>query len=173
MSVRTTPATGATTESSATARPVAPGRGPGRRLAVAGVPSALGIGGLLLSAQLGVWDESLPGPGFYPLLASALITGAGVTLFLRQSDAELEDATPGETARVALGIGLLLAYAVLFPLLGVVTTSFVISLLWLKVLARESWRTSLAIAVGATAFIYVLFVRLLQLPLPLDAFLPR
>lgn len=173
MAVRPILEVGGKKEAPAAAPSRVRGRASGRRLAVAGVPCAVGIGGLVISARLGIWDGQLPGPGFYPMLASALITGSAFALLVRQDDSELERAEPGEPRRVALGIGLLLAYAVAFPLLGVVTTSFIISVLWLKVLARESWRLSLAVAAAATAFIYVLFVRLLQLPLPLDAFLPR
>jgi len=137
------------------------------------MPIILGLFGSLMSGQLGVWDETRPGPGFYPLLASLIIIGTGVSLSLRRNPGEVEAGLPKEASRVLLGVCVLLVYAVAFTLLGVVTTSFITCLLWLKLLARMPWRSSLLISAGASVAIYLLFVRVLQLPLPLDAFLGR
>jgi hypothetical protein len=62
---------------------------------------------------------------------------------------------------------------VLLATLGVVTASTIIGVLWLRFLVRERWRVALTVPVLTGLAIYMVFIRLLDVPLPVDAFLPR
>lgn len=137
------------------------------------VPALVGIAALSQAIRLGVWADGRPGPGLWPLLASVVLIAAAVVVVVQSDRRDVEGLLAGELRRVGLGVALLALFAVMFILVGVVSAAFVVALLWLRLLARESWRTSVLVAAAAAATLYLVFVWLLAVPLPLDAFLPR
>jgi putative tricarboxylic transport membrane protein len=60
----------------------------------------------------------------------------------------------------------LLAYSWLFERIGFEIPTALLLLLWLKVIGRESWKSSIIITVVATAVFYLLFVTGLGVSLP-------
>jgi len=118
-----------------------------------GLPKLLGIGLAVLSIALGI-QTYLEMRKTQQTNASAAVTGK-----------ERED---GETSHLKafglLGIGVL--YIVLLPVLGyAVTAAATFAAVATYAGLKPSFRT-VAFAVGAAAVYYVLFVRILQIPLP-------
>jgi hypothetical protein len=127
------------------------------------------------SLQLPLGAPRMPGSGFFPLVLGlalmALAAGHGVQLYLaRQKTAPSEvTVTPqgdGQTRRVGLFVAGVIAAVVLLKPLGYLLSSFLLMLALLQILGVRSWYASIAIALGSAAACYVVFVRLLQIPLP-------
>lgn len=133
--------------------------GPLALVAVAGVS-------LFLAWDYGLWSFGSPGAGLMPSLAAALVVVASL-LALREKrapDTE-EDGEPdhGRVARYMAGLVLLPPAIIavgMLPALGL----FILVLL--RFAERMNWWAALAIAASSTAASWLLFERLLQVPLP-------
>jgi len=132
----------------------------------------------VLSLQLPLGALRMPGSGFFPftlgLALMALAAGHGIQLHLARpkATARRDSASPaapegnGATRRVALFVaGVIAAVALLQPL-GYTLSSFLLMLALLQILGIRRWYSSLAIALGSAVVCHIVFVRLLQIPLP-------
>ena len=141
----------------------------------------------VFSYKLGLGSFREPGPGLWPMLISlGLLVTATASLFAPEPDEEVmlddddqEYATAdgdGEAvvARsrgvidLAVAVSSLLVFVVAFNWLGMVLPTFALLLLWLRFLGRESWLQATVVALSITAGIWLIFVRVLALPLPTD-----
>ncbi|MDR7400986.1 MAG: tripartite tricarboxylate transporter TctB family protein [Armatimonadota bacterium] len=113
-----------------------------------------------------------PGPGLFPQLLGALLVIAGVALVVGSvagGRARVRRALLGGSRRERLS-ALLVVAAVIFYIVAVTRLGFaVVSVLILSGLmaalgVRVRW--SVLIGVGTTVVLYVLFARLLRVPLP-------
>lgn len=68
--------------------------------------------------------------------------------------------------QTAVSVLTLLVFAAVLPLIGFEIPSLLLTFVWLRFLGKESWVSSVAISVGTVAAFYILFVLLLQIPLP-------
>ncbi|MER6561775.1 tripartite tricarboxylate transporter TctB family protein [Streptomyces sp. NPDC001027] len=136
------------------------------------VPALIGLAAAIESVRLGVWVDSRPGPGLWPLLAATLTVVAGVVTALTDQSA-FEGLQSGELKRVLLALGLLSLFAAFFEQIGIFSSSVVLVTAWLRCVAGSTWKTSVLTGVASAVSCYVLFVELLALPLPVDAFLVR
>ena len=149
-----------------------------------------GITGLILlaiSLVLLVKSFQLPslpivpvGPGFYPAIVLSFMAAASALLVLQDivkhraaSPAGAGDTPPRRYRLVVIAFAIVGAYVVLLPLAGfrVATLLFVAALqaaLGRPRTARE-WAVLVAIAVGATVAVYVVFERYLLVLLPRGA----
>jgi len=142
--------------------------------AAGGVACGLGFAVFLLATL------SMDGSGHYPLAYSQLLIAAIAVLFVasglrdwRQAriataahpDAVPADA-PGGTAPMLVTIALCVAYAAAWGLLGfaLATLAYVAAQLW--VLQRRHWTDLLAVPAGITLLVWLVFDKLLLLPLP-------
>lgn len=145
------------------------------------------VAGLLLAAFFGaaLWEafsfqygtEFAPGPGFAPVWLSAI--GLAVSLLIAmhgfralrsrgtsQAAPEPPSLEKWGVARVALTLLGLSAMIALVPMLGL-TLSLVGFLLYLTlVVQRHALWVSLVTSVGTAAFVYLVFVRFLEVPVP-------
>ncbi len=149
-----------------------------------GVPAALlvvamiyGREALNIKAQ---FDEGLVGPAFLPLLLTAIVVLGLLGILLKQwrlsASAELDSfdesegeglsAEHGKPARVALSV---LAYTLMFKLLGYVLATVLLAyaLLTLFEYASGQTRRKLAVAVCMTLVFHVLFSVCFSVRLPL------
>jgi putative tricarboxylic transport membrane protein len=135
------------------------------RLAGAAAPAALfalGAFGAWSALRYGVWDGG-PGAGMLPGLASvALCIFAAVAAFER-SDQQGE---PAHVPRLAGYVAGLAGFALLMGPLGAVLAIIALFVWTLGLVERWPWRRVLLIAAAAALFAWVLFDRLLQVPLP-------
>ena len=104
------------------------------------------------------------GPKALPYLVAGMLALAGVVALLRPEDEpELPDGPA--VARMAAAVAAFLGYAALLPFLGFfLSTTLVVTALAL--LYRGPLAGSLAAAAALSGFLWLLFVRVLSLPLP-------
>ncbi|TCO44522.1 tripartite tricarboxylate transporter TctB family protein [Kribbella antiqua] len=143
-----------------------PHAGPWSQLGAAVVTGLIGVAGVVGSLGLGLGRLTAPGPGLWPFVVSVVITTLSVVLALtgrRGTDTEKFSRASVMTAIAVLTLVLL---ALLLPLIGFEIPSLLLTFVWLRFLGKESWRSSIAISVATVAAFYLLFVVLLQIPLP-------
>jgi putative tricarboxylic transport membrane protein len=120
--------------------------------------------------QYPYWGDNGPGPGFLPfwlgvvmaVLASMLLVGA-----LRSRDPGEPWLPRGEgLRRLVLVLGLTALLVALLEVVGMVVGTVLFIAVLLRVLDRESWRRTLAVALGVAGFNYLVFTLWLRVPLP-------
>lgn len=123
----------------------------------------------------GARSEAEPGPRAFPLLlgAALFVLGAIMTasaFFAARRGAAEGDTQPvtrREAAVVAGTFGLLILYAFLLEKAGFVISTFIVIVLAMRgILRRPSWLLTLLLAGGVTLVCWVVFVVLLEAPLP-------
>ncbi|WP_157551176.1 tripartite tricarboxylate transporter TctB family protein [Nocardioides jensenii] len=115
--------------------------------------------------DLEIRSLSEPGPGMWPLIVSSVMGISSLLLIVRDIP---EDYEPWSlrSARVLGGIAVLAAFVWFFDVLGFVPSAFLILFIWMKVLAHESWRLSLLLAVAGAFSLNYIFVDVFAVPFP-------
>jgi putative tricarboxylic transport membrane protein len=136
----------------------------------------LGVGIFFIIASFGfsIWDRYGPGPGFFPLCLGFLFSILSVLLFvmkvLSQQEGErlgAQDSLRFSTIQpTVLYLGLLVLFFLFFERLGSLLTILFFMVGVLIGLAKRPVRQSLTISIVTSALTYVIFVRLLGVPLP-------
>jgi putative tricarboxylic transport membrane protein len=144
------------------------------------------IGGILLIAFFGaaLWEASsfqygtefAPGPGFAPVWISvlgiviALVVALGAWRRLRRTHAEPkqndEPLDRNGLFRVAMTLIGLLGLVAAAPWLGFVPSIFAFLLFLTLFVQRLSVPTAIGASLGTVVFVYIVFVRLLEVPIP-------
>lgn len=108
------------------------------------------------------------GPKVYPGLLSIILASLSIILIVTGSSQYDRNITSlGLSRRFIPLVGFAAAYTVLLPLLGfVLATMFLLFASFYLVGERNLW-LNLIVALGATAFIYLLFTGLLGIAIPL------
>lgn len=124
----------------------------------------------------GARSEAEPGPRAFPVLLGATLFGLGlfitVSSFLAArlpgaAENVLASVTRHEAFIVGGTILLLMLYAFLLETAGFVLSTPVVVILAMRVLLRrQPWVLTLLLAVGATSICWLIFVGLLEAPLP-------
>lgn len=136
------------------------------RLAGALLPLALGLGTFVYAVGLGVGDPRDPGPGLWPAMTSAAIVVCAILLLLRERDErDYEKYSRGALMNI-FGVVSLVVYVLLLQYTGVEIATLAVTFFWLKVLGKESWRTSVLLSLAITASVYLLFITVLGAPIP-------
>lgn len=133
---------------------------------------------LVASVALSVtaWDYQAPfsyepvGPRAYPLLLLALIGLGAIYLLLKPATAGTRSTEPPMDRHVLRKVAgcvlILVVYAALFEPLGFVPASILFGIAMAR-LYEGSWRTSLITGTVAAIGLYLLFDKILDVPLPL------
>ena len=139
------------------------------------VERVLNVFWIVLGAAVAVhaWKIGLSGPsgpesGLFPLIAGAIMAGAGLTLLTRPSSAAATPQWPrgaalGRVAGVVAGIALM---AVGVDYLGFVVASAATMMVLLRTIERSNWIGSISLAIGSVAVVAWLFGHVLGMPLP-------
>ncbi|WP_336203983.1 tripartite tricarboxylate transporter TctB family protein [Nonomuraea sp. LPB2021202275-12-8] len=143
-----------------------PHAGPISQITAALVALAVGVFGAIGSYALGLGRLTQPGPGLWPFAISVVIIVLSAVLVV--TGRGLEDAERFSKASLLTTVGVvtLVLLAALLPVIGFEIPSLLLVFVWLRWLGKESWRSSIVISVATVAAFYVLFVVLLQIPLP-------
>jgi hypothetical protein len=144
------------------------------------------VAGLLLAVGFGacLWDASTfqygtqfaPGPGFAPVWLSAIGVALSVLIAFNAFKAHRRAEPPNEerpealdrrgVLRVAVTVVGLIAMVAIAPALGLVS-SILLFLLFLTIFVqRLSLVAGIGASVGTVIFVYLIFVRLLDVPIP-------
>jgi len=143
-----------------------PHAGPWSQLGAAVVTGAIGAAGLLGSLGLGLGQLTAPGPGLWPFVVSVVITTLSMVLALTGRHGTNTERFSRASVTTAVAVLTLVLLGVALPLIGFEIPSLLLTFVWLRFLGKESWRSSIVISVGTVVAFYVLFVLLLQIPLP-------
>lgn len=139
--------------------------GPGLNLIAALVPAAIGAFFLIAGWGLTLGSFGNPGPRLWPMVLSiACIVVAVLLLIGFRTAAGTERFTRG-VRYVVLGAVSLLAYSVI-EYTGFELPTFVVGLVWFKLIGRETWRSTILSALGAVAATYLIFIIGLRVSLP-------
>ena len=132
--------------------------GPLALVALAGVA-------LFLAWDYGLWSFGSPGAGLMPSLAAILLAATSLLALGDKPTADVaeDESDPGRLARYAIA---LIALVPAILVVGMMPALGLFLLLCLRLAERMSWRSSLTIALCGTAASWLLFERLLQVPLP-------
>lgn len=143
-----------------------PHAGPASQVGAALVALAVGVAGLVLSYGFGLGRLTAPGPGLWPFAISLVITVlAAVLVVVGRRGTDTEQFSKASVLP-AVGIVTFVALAALMPLIGFEIPALLLCIVWLRFLGRESWRSTAVVSVVTVAVFYVLFIVLLQVPLP-------
>ena len=142
--------------------------------AIAGGLLAAGFGAALWEATSFQYrTEFAPGPGFAPVWISAIgiVIALLVAVDALRSRRLAEDAADtsidkGGLARVAVTLAGLLAMIVVVPWFGFVPAIFAFLLFLTLGVQRLSWVAGVSTAAGTVAFVYLVFVHFLGVPIP-------
>ncbi|PZG20093.1 tripartite tricarboxylate transporter TctB family protein [Nonomuraea aridisoli] len=146
------------------ARP--PHAGPISQAAAALVALVVGVLAAIGSYALGLGRLTQPGPGLWPFAISVVIVVLSLVLLVTGRKLEDTERFSKSSLLTAVALVTLVALAALLPVIGFEIPSLLLTFVWLRWLGKESWRSSIVISIGAVAAFYVIFVLLLQIPLP-------
>jgi putative tricarboxylic transport membrane protein len=112
-----------------------------------------------------------PGPGFFPLWIGILLVGlAALLIVLQVADASagkpVEKTNWAGTRPALVGWGALGVAALLLEPAGFVASYLFLSVVLLRVIFRRSWASTVLVSVVSTACFWGLFVKLLEVRLP-------
>ncbi len=143
-----------------------PAGGPAYQVVAALVVLAIGISGAMLARGYGLGSLRRPGPGLWPFAVSVLIAVLAVVLLV--AGRHLDDAEKFTRASllVLAGGATFVCFGVMLPSVGFEIPAILLSIVWLRFLGGESWRSTIVIAVATTAAFYLLFLYVLKIPLP-------
>lgn len=116
-----------------------------------------------------------PGPGFFPRVIAAGLAAVAVVLFARSftaADGETHHITADESIRVAVPIALLVAYALLLPVLGFLLDTFAFLVVTMLYSGATDARRTAPLAAGVAVVLHYAFVDFLHVPLPAGSVVP-
>lgn len=137
----------------------------------------LGLSGTLLieSMRLSFGGLRRPQAGFFPTILSAVLAVLSLVL-LGQAPKEKEERAspfrlgPESWRRIALAVGVLLAFGFSVDFLGYTLSSFLLVAILLRAIEPMRWWWIIIIALSTSVISYGIFGWLLQTPLPTGIF---
>jgi hypothetical protein len=152
----------------------------------------LGVVVIIESSSLGLWTTLGPGPGLLPLLLGAALVGL-TAIWVAQGvlssraasgsaadhgpesaaatapDGDDDSARPLDRAYIAVVVVSLVVLACVIDLLGFQISMALFLLLHLRWVGRCGWLLSVALSLAGSIGVFVLFDRVLNVPLPLSS----
>jgi hypothetical protein len=143
-----------------------PAAGPVANLAACLVTAGVGVAGAVAAVALGLGTLSRPGAGLWPLAVSVAIgvlSLAQIVVGRRGGDGE-------KFSRYSwlslAGLVTLLGLVALLPVIGFEIPALLLSLVWMKFLGGESWRSAVLYSVLVVGVLYAVFVGALGTNVP-------
>jgi putative tricarboxylic transport membrane protein len=143
-----------------------PAGGPAYQTVGALVTLAIGVGGAVLANGYGVGSVREPGPGLWPFVLSVVITALSLILLATGRRLTDSEAFTRSSTLPLIGLITFIAFGLLMPVIGFEIPALALSVIWLRFLGHESWRSTIVISVLTTAVFYFLFLYALGIPLP-------
>ena len=140
--------------------------GPVANLAASLVTTGVGVAGVLGSVALGLGTLARPGAGLWPLaisIAVVVLSLAQVLVGRRGGDGEK---FTRYSWLALIGLGTLLGLVALLPVIGFEIPALVLSLVWMRFLGGETWRSAVLYSVLVVGVLYAVFVGALGTNVP-------
>jgi putative tricarboxylic transport membrane protein len=122
---------------------------------------------------LGVGTWGMPGPGYFPFGAGVIFGFLSLGVMISalrphtETASESRDAETLQWHNIVLILIGMLVYILVLKKLGFVASTFLLVILFVRIIARERWFKSMTIAVCITVSFHVFFNVLLNAQLPL------
>lgn len=143
-----------------------PAAGTLANLAAALVVVALGVFGVVGALGMGIGSAASPDAGTWPMIISVAIALLGVALALTARTTRDAEKFSSASWLVLLGLGTMIGFASVIGTIGFEIPGVLLAFVWLKVLGREKWRTSVIASVAIVAAFYLIFVAALGTSIP-------
>jgi putative tricarboxylic transport membrane protein len=128
---------------------------------------AFGLLIVFLSGDLPIGGLSMPGAGFMPLLVAALIIVFGASLFFRARESRPFSEITWDDGKHAASVLVITAAAVAFYVtLGFIITMILMMLALLVIIERRNALRAGLYSAAVVVVTYLVFVHMLQSPLP-------
>ena len=128
----------------------------------------IALGYLYEGRRLDLWREAIPGPGFMPLLLGIALAAISILLFVQEFRRSPSSSGPEFFLRMPAWITAgMIAYILLLPILGYGLCNFLLMLLCLRLYEPHGWKADLFGSAGTSIALYLVFVWLLRIDLPL------
>lgn len=135
-------------------------------LAACLVTAGVGVAGAVAAVALGLGTPSRPGAGLWPLAVSVAV----VVLSLAQIVVGRRGGDGEKFSRYSwlslAGLATLLGLVALLPVIGFEIPALLLSLVWMKLLGDESWRSAVLYSVLVVGALYAVFVGALGTNVP-------
>jgi putative tricarboxylic transport membrane protein len=135
------------------------------RIAVA-VTLLVGVAATVKASGLGLGSVKEPGAGLWPAITAVAMALSSLVLLIWPQPSGDEEFFTREARLVVVGAVSLVAYAIVFERLGFELPTVALIVLWLRGIGRESWSSTVTIALGTTVVVYLLFIVALGVSLP-------
>jgi hypothetical protein len=143
-----------------------PAAGAVANLAACLVTAGVGVAGAVAAVALGLGTPSRPGAGLWPLAVSVAV----VVLSLAQVVVGRRGGDGEKFSRYSwlslAGLATLLGLVALLPVIGFEIPALLLSLVWMKFLGGESWRSAVLYSVLVVGALYAVFVGALGTNVP-------
>ena len=127
----------------------------------------LAIGYLLAARRYPLDTLTTPGPGIFPLMAGMGLLAVALWQLAAKADASGgPPAGPRGLAASAVTGLVLILYAIAFPRVGFLVSSFALVVVVSRLMGLAGWWQPAALALGVTAASHAVFARWLGVPLP-------
>ena len=129
---------------------------------------ALGIIIIVVSLGYGFGTLRKPGTGLYPFFLGLSIAVFGTLLLISELRAQIRFPVfqPGDLRIFVSMVAAFCLWILLMPFFGYLAITLIAAFGFCKIMRLEGWRKPLAISVGTTLFIYLLFDYWLYIDLP-------
>ncbi|MGI5191288.1 tripartite tricarboxylate transporter TctB family protein [Promicromonospora sp. CA-289599] len=143
-----------------------PAAGPVANLAACLVTAGVGVAGAVAAVSLGLGTPSRPGAGLWPLAVSvAVVVLSLVQIAVGRRGGDGEKFSRYSWLSLA-GLATLLGLVALLPVIGFEIPALLLSLVWMKLLGGESWRSAVLYSVLVVGVLYAVFVGALGTNVP-------
>jgi hypothetical protein len=128
------------------------------------------------SCRLGLGKWNNPGAGYFPLLAAVLLGAISISIFIKGlykrpvKEPPVPGAEEAKPKNVALVLGGMIAYTLIFDKAGFILTTFFLIAFFLRIVFPQRWLVTLSTAFCCAVGSYLLFKVLLGADLPKGIF---
>lgn len=125
---------------------------------------------ITLSSTYPPSNHGVPGPGIFPIIIASIIILSAIALVFftikskAMADTEV-DLKSKNIINVYIAMTGLIIYLLLLPMVGFVSTTFVMLMLYIKWFSKRSWWKCIVISLVFTLAIFFLFGTVLNVPI--------
>lgn len=144
----------------------APAAGTPTNILVSLVIIVLGVATLAGSLSLGIGTARKPGSGTWPFLVSVVLVVLGVALALLSGRIRDAERFSRSSLLVLAGLATTVAFVGVVEVVGFEIPATLLAFVWLRFIGHETWRSSVVVSLATVVLFYILFVAVLQVPVP-------
>ena len=143
-----------------------PAAGRANNLAAAVVVIGIGVFALVQALGQGIGSPASPGAGTWPFVIAIVFIVLGIALAAVSGRTKDAEKFSHASWAVLIGLATMVGFGLVIGLIGFEIPGVLLTFAWLKLLGRESWRTSIIASLGIVAAFYLIFVVALRTSIP-------